>query len=214
MSRAWLDDRAERALTDAVAKIEATSAVEVAVAVRRSARSWPHVPVVVGGIAAWAALAFMLFSDPVFPLIAFLAGSAARRPGHRRRGDVRLVADTVPHDGSRATPGGDARGARDVRQSRRAPYAGPIRGAGLLCAGRARRGGDRRHRRRTRSAAVGTERLGRADQRRDRGAAASRRQTPCRRWRRRLPRRCRAPTTTSTSCRMPIEHDIDRRPRS
>lgn len=72
MSRAWLDDRAERALTDAVAKIEATSAVEVAVAVRRSARSWPHVPVVVGGIAAWTALAFMLFSDPVFPLIAFL----------------------------------------------------------------------------------------------------------------------------------------------
>ena len=72
MSRAWLDVRAERALTAAVAKIEATSAVEVAIAVRRSARSWPHVPVVVGSIAAWAALAFMLFSDPVFPLIAFL----------------------------------------------------------------------------------------------------------------------------------------------
>jgi putative membrane protein len=72
MSRAWLDDRAERALAAAAAQIEATSAVEVAIAVRRSARSWPHVPVIAGGLAAWATLAFMLFSDPVFPLIAFL----------------------------------------------------------------------------------------------------------------------------------------------
>ena len=72
MSRAWLDEHAERALTDAVTRIEAASSVEVAIAVRRSARSWPHVPVVIGTLAAWLTLAFMLFSDPVFPLVAFL----------------------------------------------------------------------------------------------------------------------------------------------
>ena len=72
MSRAWLDPRAERALTAAAAQIEASSAAEVAIAIRRSARSWPHVPIVAGFAAAWATLAFMLFSDPVFPLFAFL----------------------------------------------------------------------------------------------------------------------------------------------
>jgi putative membrane protein len=72
MSSRWLDDHAERALLAAVAQIESTSAVEVAIAVRQSAQSWPHVPMIVGGAAAWATLAFMLFSEPSFALPAFL----------------------------------------------------------------------------------------------------------------------------------------------
>ena len=72
MSRTWMDQRAEQALSDAVGRIEGNSAAEVAVAIRRSARSWPHVPLIVGFAVTWGALAFMLFSDPVFPLIAFI----------------------------------------------------------------------------------------------------------------------------------------------
>ena len=88
MNKLWLDERAQRAFSAAVAQIEATSCVEVAIAVRRSARSWPQVPVLVGMIAAWAMLAFMLFSEPAFPLWSFLvdpliaavaAGGMARR---------------------------------------------------------------------------------------------------------------------------------------
>jgi putative membrane protein len=72
MSKRWLDDPAERALLAAVAQIESTSAVEVAIAVRRSAQSWPHVPMIIGSAAAWATVAFMLFSEPSFALPAFL----------------------------------------------------------------------------------------------------------------------------------------------
>src|SRR5262245_4148236 len=72
MANTWLDARAEQALLAAVAQIESTSATEVAIAVRRAARSWPHVPLVVGGAAGWATLAFMLYSDPTFALAAFL----------------------------------------------------------------------------------------------------------------------------------------------
>jgi putative membrane protein len=72
MSRIWLDDRAQRALLAAVAQIESASAIEVAIAIRRSARAWPHVPLIVAVAAAWATLAFMLFGDPAFALPAFL----------------------------------------------------------------------------------------------------------------------------------------------
>lgn len=86
MSVRWLDEAAQRAFADAVGKVEAGSAAEVIVAVRRSARRWPHVPLAVGIVAAWLALAFMMFSDHPFshlaitvdPLIAgLLAGGAA-----------------------------------------------------------------------------------------------------------------------------------------
>jgi putative membrane protein len=72
MAKVWLDTAAERALLAAVTQIESTSAAEVAIAVRRAARSWPHVPAIVGGVAGWATLAFMLFSEPFFALGAFL----------------------------------------------------------------------------------------------------------------------------------------------
>ena len=68
----WLDDRAEAALTKAVREIESQSSVEIAIAVRRSARSWPHVLFIAGGVAAWLTLAYMLFADPVYSLWAFL----------------------------------------------------------------------------------------------------------------------------------------------
>lgn len=72
MASTWLDRRAERAFQEAVTRIESASAAEVAIAVRRSARSWPHVPLLAGIAGAWATLAFMLFSDPAFALMFFL----------------------------------------------------------------------------------------------------------------------------------------------
>jgi putative membrane protein len=72
MPGTWLDRRAERAFQEAVTRIESASAAEVAIAVRRSAQAWPHVPVLAGAAAAWATLAFMLYSEPAFALVFFL----------------------------------------------------------------------------------------------------------------------------------------------
>ena len=72
MASTWLDRRAEGAFQEAVTRIESASAAEIAIAVRRSSRSWPHVPILAGIAGAWATLAFMLFSDPAFALIFFL----------------------------------------------------------------------------------------------------------------------------------------------
>ena len=72
MPSTWLDERAERAFQEAVTRIESDSAAEIAIAVRRSARSWPHVPLLAGIAGAWATLAYMLFSDPAFALVFFL----------------------------------------------------------------------------------------------------------------------------------------------
>src|SRR5262245_3947999 len=72
MPKRWLDDHAERALHAAVVRIEASSAAEIAIAVRGSTQAWPQVPMIAGGAAAWATLAFMLFSEPTFALPAFL----------------------------------------------------------------------------------------------------------------------------------------------
>lgn len=68
----WLDGNAEAALTQAVRTIESQSSVEIAIAVRRSARSWPHVVFIAGCAAAWLTLAYMLFADPVYSLWTFL----------------------------------------------------------------------------------------------------------------------------------------------
>lgn len=72
MSVRWLDEPAQRAFTEAVQEVEAASAAEIVVAVRRSARRWLHVPLLVGLAAAWSGLAFMLYSDHPFALVAFL----------------------------------------------------------------------------------------------------------------------------------------------
>lgn len=72
MSVRWLDEPAQRAFAQAVEAIERDSAAELVVAVRRSARRWVHVPCAVGLVGAWAALAFMLWSDHAFALASFL----------------------------------------------------------------------------------------------------------------------------------------------
>ena len=72
MSIRWLDEPAQGALAKAVAAVEGTLAVELVVAVRRSARRWPHVPFAVGAVTAWAALAFMMYSDHAFAIASFL----------------------------------------------------------------------------------------------------------------------------------------------
>ena len=72
MRREWLDSAAEHALAGAVAELEGGSEVEVVIAVRRSARSWARVPLIVGAVSAWATLAFMLYGAPAFTLASFL----------------------------------------------------------------------------------------------------------------------------------------------
>jgi len=72
MARPWFDERAQHALTTAVAHVEGASAVELALSVRQSARFWLHVPIIAGILGAWSMLAFMLFGEPTFGLSAFL----------------------------------------------------------------------------------------------------------------------------------------------
>jgi putative membrane protein len=68
----WLDSAAEAALEQAVREIESQSSVEVVIAIRPSARAWPHVVFIAGSAAAWLTLAYMLFAAPVYPLWTFL----------------------------------------------------------------------------------------------------------------------------------------------
>jgi putative membrane protein len=78
----WLDRHGQKALTTAVAHVEAASAVELAIAIRRHARAWPHVSFIAAALAAWVTLALMMFSEPAFALWSFVvdpfvAGAAA-----------------------------------------------------------------------------------------------------------------------------------------
>lgn len=72
MPRGFLDDAARTAFADAVTAVESTSSAELVVAVRRRARVWMHVHLIVGIVAAWVGLGFMLYSDHPFGLFAFL----------------------------------------------------------------------------------------------------------------------------------------------
>lgn len=56
----------------AITAIEGTSAVEVVIAVRRRSAGYRHANVVVGGLAAMAGLAVMLFGEHVFALTSIL----------------------------------------------------------------------------------------------------------------------------------------------
>ncbi len=76
MPRGFLDDAARTALADSVKAIEGASSVEVVVAVRARARVWLHAHLVAGFVAAWLALAFMLYSDHAFGLASFLVDPA------------------------------------------------------------------------------------------------------------------------------------------
>ncbi|HVK73538.1 MAG TPA: hypothetical protein VM734_09465 [Kofleriaceae bacterium] len=72
MVRGFLDDAARKAFADTVTAIEAVSAVEVVVSVRIRTRRWLHAHLLVGLVATWAALAFMLYAAHPFALASFL----------------------------------------------------------------------------------------------------------------------------------------------
>ncbi|HET7504428.1 MAG TPA: hypothetical protein VFK02_25575 [Kofleriaceae bacterium] len=72
MTARFLDAPARAALEQAIATIEGGSAVEVVVAARRRSAAYRHANAVVGGIAAVAGLAVMLFGDHVFALTSIL----------------------------------------------------------------------------------------------------------------------------------------------
>lgn len=77
MPRAFLDDAARTAFAGAIAATESTSAAEIVVAVRVRARAWIHVHLIVGFVAAWLGLGFMLYSDHPFGLAQFLVDPIA-----------------------------------------------------------------------------------------------------------------------------------------
>lgn len=68
----FLDDDARTAFKRAIEAVEAASAVEVVVAVRRRSGSYHHVNAIVGAAVAFAALATMLFVDEEFSLTSTL----------------------------------------------------------------------------------------------------------------------------------------------
>lgn len=70
--RAFLDDAARTAFAGAITATESVSAAEIVVAVRVRSRVWLHVHLIVGLVAAWLGLAFMLYSDYTFGLAQFL----------------------------------------------------------------------------------------------------------------------------------------------
>ena len=72
MAGTFADDRARAALRAAVEAVEASSGAEVVVAVRRQSSSWLHVNLALGAVAAFAALAYMLFADHTFAVISIL----------------------------------------------------------------------------------------------------------------------------------------------
>jgi putative membrane protein len=72
MPRGFADDAAIGALEGAVRKLEASSSAELVIAVRRQAQLWLHAHVIAGGVAAFVALAYMLYSDFGFGLLSIL----------------------------------------------------------------------------------------------------------------------------------------------
>jgi putative membrane protein len=69
----FLNEVAVDAFRDAIAAIEAVSSAEVVVAVRPFVRRWPAAASLLGIACASGTLAYLLYSDPEFPLWTFLA---------------------------------------------------------------------------------------------------------------------------------------------
>ncbi len=72
MSARFLDDEARQAFERAITSIEATSAIEVVVAVRRQSAGYRHANLIVGVLCGFAALAAMLFAAHPFSLLSIL----------------------------------------------------------------------------------------------------------------------------------------------
>lgn len=72
MSARFLDEPARGGFAKAIAAIEATSAIEVVVALRRTSATYRHANAIVGVLVALAGLATMLFSAHEFSIAAIL----------------------------------------------------------------------------------------------------------------------------------------------
>ena len=72
MSARFLDDEARAAFKRAVEAIEAVSAAEVVVAVRRRSYAYRHVNTTIGILVAFTGLAAMLFAQHTFSLVSIL----------------------------------------------------------------------------------------------------------------------------------------------
>ena len=94
MGKPFLTDEAKKALTEAVREVEACTSAELMVAVRARSGSYLHADLIAGILTALAALAFLLFSEREFGLLAFIVDTAvagllggliaSRFPGLRR----------------------------------------------------------------------------------------------------------------------------------
>ena len=94
MGKPFLTDEAKKALTEAVREVEACTSAELVVAVRARSGSYLHADLIAGIAVSLAALAFLLFSEREFGLLAFIVDTvvagllagliASRFPGLRR----------------------------------------------------------------------------------------------------------------------------------
>ena len=94
MGKPFLTDEAKKALTEAVREVEACTSAELMVAVRARSGSYLHADLIAGIAVGLAALAFLLFSEREFGLLAFIVDTvvagllggliASRFPGLRR----------------------------------------------------------------------------------------------------------------------------------
>ena len=94
MGKPFLTDEGKKALTEAVREVEACTSAELVVAVRARSGSYLHADLIVGIAVGLAALAFLLFSEQEFGLLAFIVDTvvagllggliASRFPGLRR----------------------------------------------------------------------------------------------------------------------------------
>ena len=82
MASGFLAHGADQELTRAIEAVEKASCAEIVIAVRRRSARWLHAHVIVGALAAFAALGFMLYDAHVFALASiwidpFVAGALA-----------------------------------------------------------------------------------------------------------------------------------------
>jgi putative membrane protein len=94
MGKPFLTDEAKKALTEAVQEVEASTSAELVVAIRARSGSYLHADLIAGIVVGLAALAFLLFSQREFGLLAFVVDTvvagvlggliASRLPGLRR----------------------------------------------------------------------------------------------------------------------------------
>lgn len=94
MGKPFLTDEGKKALTEAVREVEACTSAELMVAVRARSGSYLHADLIAGIVVGFASLAFLLFSEREFGLLAFVVDTvvagllggliASRFPGLRR----------------------------------------------------------------------------------------------------------------------------------